>query len=154
MKKVLYGNIMLTAKLYKNMNNNDKKILELQKEIGQQRADLGGYPSLKAKTSLVIRLLNYSINLNTLVEAELKVLLAWLSTLNKEHQTLFNSDLVLEYPIEDIFHDINGKIELLKYKTKKSKLDSLEHKLSTLLSQDLKTSQELDNIVNMLHNGT
>ena len=131
---------------------NDKKILELKKQIQEKKNNLAKIRQFKPVTNCLIHINESSINIHTLDKTSLISLLVSLNS-----NRLSAIDLKLEddyflsgFPINAWITDIKARLDILNIKQEEKKLQDMEDKLHLLLSSDKKTELEIDKIEEML----
>lgn len=133
----------------KKQQSKDDLILSLKEEINSEKKELEKSSNYKYKTNCIFKINNTtSINLHAANLKELLVLLSSLRSMQTEHNIIFGeSNFSLDgYMIEDWISDTISKIKLTRIKERKTKLENLESRLYSLLSQDKKVDLELDEI--------
>lgn len=120
---------------------NDKLILQLKKEIEQKKSLLAKSDKFIPKTNCSLTLFGIKYNLHVQTSNQLLFLKAFLIFLN-------SPDLILEgYKVEDWIKDIEVKYSILNIQSEKNRLKVLENKLYSLLSNDVKVSLEIEDIM-------
>jgi len=128
--------------------------------VDKQKKEMGKKPRVSFNTNALFKFDddgNKRINLNTVSEAApLAAALSFLLQL-KEYCNQATSLLGLEFKFqwhghsyEDWLGDFQQQIELIKWRKQKKKLDELNKKLGKLISEDARTSMELEEIEKLL----
>lgn len=120
---------------------NDKLILQLKKEIEDKKSLLAKSDKFIPETNCSLTLFGIKYNLHVQTSNQLLFLKAFLTSLN-------SPELIFEgYKIESWIRDIEVKYSILNIQSEKDRLKALEDKLYTLLSNDVKVSLEIENIM-------
>lgn len=129
------------------MTHNDEVILTLKEDIKKKKEVLKEF-KFQPKTNLVLPLNGKKYNLNVIGKFELLYLTSQLLNVVNTLDTLeIKDDIDIEnYPIEDWIEDLKGKYIVLKNKMELKKLVEIESRLDNLISSDLKTNLELEDI--------
>ena len=135
----------------KPVTSTDQEILNLKAKIANKKSSLKKY-DFKPKTNLVLPLNGFRHNLNVITAFELLSLLSTLMNVVETMKKLNVQDTIEidGFSIEDWVYDLKGKYSNLKYKTELKSLEVLEKRLDSLISTDMKTNMELQDIQNML----
>jgi len=133
------------------MTHNDEVILTLKEDVKKKKQVLTDF-SFKPKTNLVLTLNGKKHNLNVINKFELIYLTSQLLYVTKTLDFLkIKDDLDIDgYPIEDWIDDLKSKYIVLKNKMELKKLEDIEVRLDKLISSDLKTNLELEDIKKVL----
>ena len=133
------------------MTHNDEVILTLKEEITGKKKLLKN-TGFKPKTNLVLSLNGHKYNLNVLSKFELLYLLSQLTNVIKTLRKIVVEDEIEidGFPIEDWIDDLHGKYILLKNKIELKKLEDIEARLDKLISSELRTDLELNDIRKLL----
>jgi len=133
------------------MTHNDEVILTLKEDIKKKKQGLNDF-SFKPKTNLVLSLNGKKHNLNVINKFELLYLTSQLLYVTKTLDFLkIKDDLDIDgYPIEDWIDDLKSKYIVVKNKMELKKLADIETRLDKLISSDLKTNLELEDIKKVL----
>lgn len=108
------------------------------------------------KTTGVINSFNIKLNLLTAKEPAIVSTLAEILMLKEYHQKsakLLNvkHDFLIEgFEFEDWFNDFESRLNKIKLKNEKEKLSKLESRLKNIMSEDLKRTIELEEIIKEL----
>jgi len=133
------------------MTHNDEVILALKEDINGKKQALKAFV-FKAKTNLVLPLNGTKYNLNVVDKFGLLLLTSQLINVKETLAKLeIKDDIEIEgYPIEDWIDDLKGKYIVLKNKIELKKFADIEARLDKLISSDLKTNLELEDIKKLL----
>ena len=133
------------------MTHNDEVILALKEDIKAKKQALKGFV-FKPKTNLVLPLNGTKYNLNVVDKFGLLLLTSQLINVKETLSKLdIKDDIEIEgYPIEDWIDDLKGKYIVLKNKIELKKFADIEVRLDKLISSDLKTNLELEDIKKLL----
>lgn len=128
----------------------DAKIIELKKQIEEKKEKLKDVKRFSPVTKCIINLDGKAQNLNVLKKEDLILLLVKLNLLKKSADELGYPLTIDSYLVQDWMEDIQSKLKLIEYKEEENKLNSLNQKLTTLLSEDKKVELELEEIEGLL----
>ncbi|WP_368263111.1 hypothetical protein [Clostridium disporicum] len=128
----------------------DAKIIELKKQIEEKKEKLKDVKRFSPVTKCIINLDGKAQNLNVLKKEDLILLLVKLNLLKKSADELGYPLTIDSYLVQDWMEDIQSKLKLTEYKEEENKLNSLNQKLTTLLSEDKKVELELEEIEGLL----
>lgn len=128
----------------------DAKIIELKKQIEEKKEKLKDVKRFSPVTKCIINLDGKAQNLNVLKKEDLILLLVKLNLLKKSADELGYPLTIDGYLVQDWMEDIQSKLKLTEYKEEENKLNSLNQKLTTLLSEDKKVELELEEIEGLL----
>lgn len=132
------------------MKNNDETILTLKKEIERKREKLGAKPTFLPKSKCIFIFNSVSYNINVLKQPELELLHTQFNVLNEAAKS-FNYKLQIDNcSIDDLITDVENKLKVIKYNTDVKQFEQLENKLTSLMSEDVKTNLELNAIMDIL----
>ena len=141
--------------MIKMANKNDDRIIELKKQIEAKKDELKNKNvKFQPDTNCVLVLDGVTYNINVLSQDELIHLAIKLNSLRMSAEDL-NYD-TLFYPVlcghtlVEWLHDINNKIDVIKYNEEKKKLNKLEKDLTALLSDDKQTELKINELAKML----
>lgn len=135
------------------MNTNDKKIIELQKIIDEKKENLNlDYERFNPVTNCILHLGNVDYNLNIMHRDSLVNLLVFF---NSQLLSAVELDMVDDlffsgYHIYEWIKDIKNKINCIDYHTNKKKLEDMEKRLDEFMSNDLKTSRQLEKMTEFI----
>jgi uncharacterized protein YlaN (UPF0358 family) len=138
---------------------NDAKIKELIVKLEEQKVALGSRPKVNLKTNGIFKYDDKNhFNLNTVNNYGVMIdALGFLFC--QEHFFHIATDalglsrefyLHDGYKVDEWNEDFKSRIELIKWEDKKKLLDSTQKKLDSLVSEEVKTELELDNIAKLL----
>lgn len=133
-------------------NVNDKKIMELKKQIAEKKVKLEGISRFVPITNCSIELDGQRYNLNTLQKEQLIPLMVRLNLyrISAKDLELTEAFNISGYKPEEWITDLKAKLDILSKKDEERKLKAMEDKLDRLLSDEKKTELELDDIEAML----
>lgn len=141
------------------MAKNDETIKALMGKVFDKKAALGNKPKVSWRTNAVFKYDGAThINLNTvsdskpLVEA-LSFLLFRQMTMEKAGEMLGVSVGEFEwngYSLSDWVEDFKTRLSIINWEAEKGKLNVLESKLASLVSEEAKTEMALEDISKML----
>jgi len=139
-------------------NKNDGKIKELILKVEEQKQALGSRPKFILKTNGIFKYDEKKFfNLNVAHEKTLVEALAFLY-IKKDYTNKACSELGVNfykfewdgYTLDEWKDDFKSHINLVKWEEKKKLLDATQKKLDSLVSEEVKTELELDNIAKLL----
>ena len=128
----------------------DAKIIELKKQIEEKQEKLKDVKRFLPITKCIINLDGKTHNLNILKKEELIFLLVRLNVFKKSADELGYPLTIDGYLVEDWMDDTKAKLKLIEYKEEEQKLNTLNKKLTALLSEDKKVELELEEIEGLL----
>lgn len=128
----------------------DAKIIELKKQIEEKKEKLKDVKRFSPITKCIINLEGKAQNLNVLKKEELILLLVKLNVFKKSADELGYPLTIDGYLVQEWMEDIQSKLKLMEYKEEEQKLNALNKKLTTLLSEDKKVELELEEIEGLL----
>ena len=133
-------------------NANDKKILDLKKQIETKKSKIAKAGRFSPVTSCMLHLNGQSTNLHVQDKTGLTSLLVSVNALRLSAIDLgVESEYVLSgYNVNDWITDIKARLAILSVKEEEKKLQVLEDKLHVMLSSDKKVELEIENIEKML----
>lgn len=129
------------------VKNSDQRVLALREVIAQRKKALGNPLVAKYKTNLVHNGKNILTMNLTEIRAHIGSLLS-LKQVNDTVNALLGDNK--EFDSQDVLDDLVLRGKILLYKQKESEIEQLENKLSALRSEDLRISDELDNLEQLL----
>ena len=131
---------------------NDKKIMELKKQISEKKVKLEGINRFVPITNCSIELDGQRYNINTLQKEQIISLMVRLNLYRMSAKDLELTDEfnISGYKPEEWITDLKAKLDILSKKDEERKLKVMEDKLDKLLSDEKKTELELDDIEAML----
>lgn len=131
---------------------NDKKILELKKQISDKKRSLSTEARFIPITNCSIELRGDRCNINVLTKEQLVLLMIELNlyTMSAKDLGLVKPVDISGYVIDDWIADIRAKLYVIAYKDEENKLKIMESKLDKLLSNEKKTELEIDEIAELL----
>lgn len=141
-----------------NHTNNDDKIKQYRKTVEAFRKKIGDSPKLQYATNGVLILDGGKFNLNLLNSIDACIDVA--SQLINRDQSYLKAcsalglpekNLMLgNYPVTDWIGDIRQRVDMITWRTEKTKLDTMDAKLKELMSEEAKTADVLSDIANEL----
>lgn len=135
-------------------NKNDLRNATLLKQIESKEKTLKK-PILDLHTNCSLELYGQRYNLNVLRTDDLVSLKVMINALIISAKDMgMNPDNVKlsNYPLTEWMHDLDNKIEMVKFREEEKTLESMKNKLNKLLSEDKRTEMALDDIEEMLNN--
>ena len=133
---------------------NDERILNLKKQIADQKEGLGKEKRFVPITTCILELFGSKINLHTLITVKdaNKVLLELnMYSMSGGDLGIDEDEIAISgFKLSEWIHDVEMKRDSLIYKNEYAKLKKLEEQLDKLLSDDKKTELEIDNIAALL----
>jgi len=135
-------------------NINDKKIMELKKQIAEKKVKLEGINRFVPVTNCSIELDGQRYNLNTLQKEQLTQLMVKVNLYSMSAKDLELDDdyIISGYKPEEWIADMKAKLNILSKKDEERKLKAMEEKLDRMLSDEKKTELELNDIEALLKN--
>lgn len=138
---------------YSTMTN-DEKILELKAKIDEKRKKIGTLERHKfvPETNCSIEIDGARYNLHAASKSNLVFLLCKLQSL-KDAAKVYHceSQLVISgYNIQTWIDDVLSRLKSLDYSSNMKRLKSLEDRLDSMLSDDMKTELELQEIEDLI----
>jgi len=132
--------------------NNDEKIMELKSQIKEKKANLKKLKRFIPLTNCSLDIDGTRYNLQVLNEEQLISLLVRLNSyrMSAEDLNMLQEYQISGFKVEDWITDIKLKIEIIAQRKEENKLQELESKLHTLLSNDKKVELEIDSIIESL----
>lgn len=134
-------------------SKNDQKIINLQEKVKEEKSMLEKSKRFSPITNCTLNFESETFNLNTLSYDSLKILAIRINSYLLSSRDLCRIDyqrykevFISGFKLEDWIEDIQAKMDCLSVSLRKKKLNELEKKLKTLLSEDVKTKLEIDNI--------
>jgi len=136
------------------MNNveNDSKIITLKKQIAEKRAKLEGIKNFSPVTNCSIEFEDTRYNIRVLTKEQVISLMIKLNInrMSARDVGLLDDVIISGYKVEDWIADFKARLEDIKRKDEEKKLVAMESKLDRLLSDEKRTSLELEDIENLL----
>lgn len=132
--------------------NNDQKILELKKKIEEERKLLSGTEKFQPLTTCIIEQFGIKVNLRTLTDAELRLILVTINALLKSSVEMGMQNVSISgFALEDWQNDVINMLKQREKVERKSIINRLEAKLQNMLSDEKKTELEIENIEKLLN---
>lgn len=133
-------------------NTNDKRILELRKQIKAKKEKIGKIGRFTAVTNCSLEIDGVRFNLNVLNKEQLLQLLVKLNAYYMSADKLQISAVVTYsgYTLDEWITDISSKLDIIGKKEEEKKLSVMEAKLEKLLSDEKQVELEIDEIESLL----
>jgi len=137
------------------MSKNDIMIKKLLGTIEEKRTKLGTKPRMSLKTNGLFMFENKQVNINTISLLNDCIVMVAEFIYLRDSYTKAIKELEIEilkapkhfgYSIEEWIEDFKLKAKIIQWKTEDTNIKNLESKLKNLRSEDLKTSDALDDI--------
>lgn len=133
------------------MNKNDEKIVELKKYIKEKRENIGKFRQYSPVTNCILQMDGETYNLHVACDELLLVKLNALA-MSAHDLGLSTDNLVISgFSLTDWLRDVDGFIAEKRMREDIAKLDSLEKRLNTLMSSDMKIGLEIEAILSDLN---
>ena len=129
---------------------NDKKIMELKKQIEGKKIKLGKSQKFSPITNCSIEVDGVRVNIQVLNKEQLTYLLVKLNSYAKSAKELEIDFVISGYHVVDWITDIKSKLDFVSRKEEENKLKVMESKLHQLLSNEKKVELEIDEIMKNL----
>ena len=133
------------------VQKNDENIMKLKAQVDKKKKELSAMPSkVSPVTNCLLVLDKTTFNLH--VESSEMLLIRLNAYAMSAKELGFDADSVIlsGYTLKQWMDDIRGFLQVQKYRDEKKKLNELEKKLDSLLSEDKRTELEIDKIADML----
>lgn len=124
---------------------NDNRILKLKEILNKKKELVKEKPTSSFKTNCMFTMFGTTYNLHTMNSFELNMMLSWLKSINNPEMVIENN-----YKIKDYLTDIVDKLVLIDYNNTICEIKKLESKLDSLISQEKKTSLEIDKLEELI----
>jgi hypothetical protein len=133
-------------------NTNDTRILELRKQIADNKAKLGKATRFNPTTNCIIELDGIRFNIKAMPSDTLMFLLIKLNAYLMSADALGVADkcVVSGYSLRSWVEDVASQLDVLSRREEEKALTQMEEKLEKLLSEDKQVELQIDNIANML----
>lgn len=133
-------------------NNNDKRILELKKQIEVKKEKLSKATRFAPITNCNLTLDEVRMNISVLDKEQLTTLLIKLNSnrLSAEDLGLLDDYAISGYHVHDWITDVKSRLGSQNRLDEAKSLKVMEDKLVKLLSSDKKTELEIDDIESLL----
>jgi hypothetical protein len=138
-------------------SKNDEKIKELLEIINLKRKNLGKKPKIFLRTNALLEMEGENIlNINTI--QRLSECINIVSKILHKQELYTRAAKILDieikenehkisgFPVNDWIADLKSKADLIKWNIENKNIKAIEAKLKNLRSEELKTSDELDDI--------
>lgn len=135
------------------MNKNDETITKIQEEVKRKRIELGPRPRFVPNTNCSLSFGDGSpaINLHTLcLESDLNLVQVKLNMYRMSADELGIPVTFGGYTVTEWMDDVQQKMKIVDYHRESTKLTEIEKRLEDLMSDDKRTSLELDTIISSL----
>jgi len=130
---------------------NDKKIMELKKQIEDKKNKISKSQRFTPVTNCSIEFDGVRYNLQVLTKEQLITLMVKLNAYAMSAKDLeLDSFVISGYVISDWITDIKSKLDFVSRKEEENKLKMMESKLHQLLSNEKKVELEIDEIMKNL----
>jgi len=133
-------------------NTNDKEILKLKDIIKIKKDKLGKLTRFNPKTNCILELNGEKINIHVATKSKLLLLIAQLRVLSDALKKEYPEETLIigTYNVQDWIDDLKSKFEYANEQDERARLDALEKKLTSLLTEETSTSLVIDDIKNLL----
>lgn len=130
------------------MNANDKKIMQLKKQIAEKKAALSGSKTFAPVTNCSIEIFGTRYNLHALNVDHLLHLKIILNIYRMSAKDLGISDQVAisGYPVVDWMKDIEARLMIVNRIQEEAQLKAMESRLHSLLTNSTRASLEIEEI--------
>ena len=125
---------------------NDKKIMELKKQIEEKKNKVSKSQKFSPTTNCSIEVDGIRHNIQVLTKEQLIALMVKLNAYAMSAKDLEVEYVVSGFNVSDWIQDIKSKLDYVSRKEEESKLRIMESKLDQLLSNEKKVELELDEI--------
>lgn len=133
-------------------NKNDERILELKKQIAENKDKIGKIGRFSPVTNLTLEIDSIRYNINALDRDKLQQLLIKLHAYSTSANALKLSETLFSgYMLSDWMADITAKLNIIGKKEEERNLAVMEAKLSKMLSDEKQVELELDEIASLLN---
>jgi len=129
---------------------NDKKIMELKKQIEEKKIKLGKSQKFSPITNCSIEVDGVRSNIQVLTKEQLITLLVKLNSYAISAKELEIDFVISGYHVMEWITDIKSKLDFVTRKEEENKLKVMESKLHQLLSNEKKVELEIDEIMKSL----
>jgi len=130
---------------------NDKKIMELKKQIEEKKNKVSKSQKFSPITNCSIEVDGIRHNIQVLTKEQLIALLVKLNTYAMSAKDLgLESYVISGFDVVDWLIDIKSKLDFVSRKEEENKLKVMESKLHQLLSNEKKVELEIDEIMKSL----
>lgn len=132
------------------MKNNDDKILDLKKQIGEKKNLLKKIKKFAPITNCILDLDGVKTNIQVLNKQQLVLLASKLHSYDNSAKELGLSLEIGGFLATEWIEDIKLKLDTLNVKEEERKLKLMEDKLTNLLSNDKRVELEINEIEELL----
>jgi len=129
---------------------NDKKIMELKKQIEEKKNKVSKSQRFTPITNCSIEVDGIRYNIQVLTKEQLITLMVKLNAYAMSAKDLEVEYIVSGFEVSDWIQDIKSKLDYVSRKEEENKLRIMEAKLDQLLSNEKKVELELDEIASFL----
>lgn len=130
---------------------NDERIMQLKQNIEKKRNELVEHNSRFVPITnclLVLDKTTYNLHLDS---SEMLLVKLNMIAMSAKDLNIDTSKLIISgYSLNDWITDVKNNLEVQKYKKEKNDLNTLEKKLTALLSEDKQTELEIDKLAALL----
>lgn len=130
---------------------NDDRIMQLKQQIEKKREELSKRNSrFTPITNCTLILDKVTYNLHVESSEMLLIKLNMIAMSAKDLGIDISQLMIAGYSLNDWITDVSSNLEVIKYKKEKNDLNTLEKKLTSLLSEDKQTELEIDKLAALL----
>lgn len=131
--------------------NNDERIMQLKQQIEKKRNKLIECNSRFIPITnclLVLDKVTYNLHVES---SEMLLIKLNMIAMSAKDLNIDTSKLVISgYSLDNWIEDVKNNLEVQRYKKEKNDLNTLEKKLTALLSEDKQTELEIDRLATLL----
>ncbi len=133
-------------------NTNDKEILKLKALIKEKKDKLGKLTRFNPKTNCMLELNGEKVNVHVATKSKLLLLIAQLRVLSNALKQEYPEETLTigTYNVQDWIDDLKSRFEYANEQDERARLDTLEKKLTSMLTAETSTSLEIADIKNLL----
>lgn len=139
--------------------SNDKQIEEYRKKVETKHKELGRMPSVSYVTNQILQIrpgtdkINLAVNnsVSACMDITRRILVELLT--HKDANNLLGTSEELkfgEFTAQEWLDDIKARVSVILWKKEKAKLDKMDKKLATLLSEEAQTANAIADIAGEL----
>lgn len=130
---------------------NDERIIQLKQQIEKKRNELAKHNNRFVPiTNCLLFLDKVTYNLHVESSEMLLIKLNMIAMSAKDLGIDTSKFIISGYSLNDWIEDVKSNLEVQRYKKEKSDLNTLEKKLTALLSEDKQTELEIDRLAALL----
>lgn len=130
---------------------NDERIMQLKQQIEKKRNELAEHNSRFVPITnclLILDKVTYNLHVDS---SEMLLIKLNMIAISAKDLGINTSELIISgYSLNDWITDVKNNLEVQKYKKEKNDLNTLEKKLTALLSEDKQTELEIDKLAALL----